>query len=88
MVAEMLSSFFAKGLDSAGIFDRLQVANIAEYREHLNRHEVIYIDCSVVPEGCRSYREYIQNISMGIKADIEAAYPIWNWIRVNPYGIS
>lgn len=75
MAAEMLSSFFARGLDGIGIFGRLRAAGIAECMEHMNRHEVIYIDCSVVPEGCRSYREYIRNISTGIKADLEAAYP-------------
>lgn len=78
MIANMLSGFFAKGMDSSGIFDKLQIANAPAYREHLNRHEVIYIDCSIVPEGCRSYDAYIQNISQGIKADLAAAYTDMN----------
>lgn len=75
VIANMLSSFFSKDLDSGKVFDDLQIANAPEYREHLNRHDVIYIDCSVVPEGCHNYQEYIQNISQGIKADLAATYP-------------
>lgn len=74
VIANMLCSFFAKGLNGGRIFDNLQIANAPAYREHLNRHEVIYMDCSIVPEGCHSYREYIQNISQGIKADLAAIY--------------
>lgn len=74
VIANMLSSFFAKGLDGGRIFDKLQIAADPGYREHLNRHDVIYMDCSVVPEGCRSYQEYIQNLSRGIKEDLAAAY--------------
>lgn len=75
VIANMLSSFFAKGLDGGKIFDDLQIANAPEYSEHLNQHDVIYIDCNVVPEGCHNYQEYIRNISQGIKADLVAAYP-------------
>ncbi len=75
ITANMLSSFFARGMDGGMIFDKLRIAHAPEYPEHLNRHEVIYIDCSIVPEGCRSYKEYIQNISQGIKTDLAAAYP-------------
>lgn len=78
VIANMLSSFFAKGLDSGRIFDNLQIADNPKYREHLNRHEVIYMDCSIVPEGCHSYREYIQNISRGIKEDLAATYTDMN----------
>lgn len=75
VIANMLSCFFAKGLESGRVFDGLQIADAPEYRKHLNRHDVICIDCSVMPEGCRSYQEYIQYISQGIKADLVAAYP-------------
>lgn len=74
VIANMLASFFAKGLDSGKVFDHLQIARAPEYQEHLNGHEVIYMDCSVVPEGCNSYKDYIQNLSQGIKADLAATY--------------
>ncbi len=78
VIANMLSSFFAKGVDGGKVFDKLQIANSPEYQEHLNSHEVIYIDCSVVPEGCHSYPKYIHYISQGIKEDLAEIYPNLN----------
>lgn len=75
VIANMLAAFFSKGMDGREIFQNLRIAETAGYREHLNRHDVIYIDCSVVPEGCGSYQQYIQYISQGIKADLAEAYP-------------
>ncbi|MFG6357901.1 MAG: ATP-binding protein [Acetatifactor sp.] len=75
VIANMLAAFFSKGMDSREIFQNLRIAETAGYERHLNRHDVIYIDCSVVPENCRSYRQYIQYISQGIKADLAEVYP-------------
>lgn len=74
-IANMLACFFSKGAKSGEIFQSLQIAKVSGYEKHLNQYDVIYIDCSVMPEGCNSYQQYIQYISQGIKADLAEAYP-------------
>ena len=45
------------------------------YMEHLNMHQVIYIDFSRIPENCSQYQAYISRISQGIKDELLQSYP-------------
>ena len=73
--ANMIGAYFAKGTDASFLFDRLAVAGTKDYRKHLNLHNVIYIDCSRMPDICRSYEEYVRGIMDGLKEDLREAYP-------------
>lgn len=75
IMANMVGAFFGKAADSSEIFDKLRIAENDQYQKHLNRHNVIYIDFSEVPENCDSYGKYIGRISDGIRKDLIAAYP-------------
>lgn len=75
IMADMIAAFFGRAVDGKELFDRLAIAFSARYREHLNRHEVIYIDFSRLPENCLSYDAYIKRISDGIKTDLLQEYP-------------
>ena len=55
VIANMLAAFLGKASDSSGVFNNLAVAEIENYRKHLNQHNVIFLDCSRVPSGCCSY---------------------------------
>lgn len=75
IMANMIGAFFGKSEDSSNVFDKLEIAKSNLYDEHLNKHDVIYIDFSELPEQCKSYEQYITRISDGIKADLAEAYP-------------
>ncbi|MFQ6818495.1 MAG: AAA family ATPase [Blautia sp.] len=75
VMANMISAFFQKGADSCDIFDNLLIAGKEDYKNHLNRHNVIFIDFSEMPENCSSYSQYISRILSGLKQDLSNAFP-------------
>lgn len=74
VMANMLATFFNKATDSSDVFDSLKISQYDEYSKYLNKHEVIYIDFSEVPDGCSTYREYITRIATGLKSDLIQRY--------------
>lgn len=74
VMADMIGAFFSRGVDSGNLFDNLAIAENKEYKSHLNRHHVIFMDCSRMPERCRDYHSYITRISDGIRGDLLQAY--------------
>lgn len=75
VMANMIGAFFQKGADSCDIFDNLLIAGKEDYKNHLNRHNVIFIDFSEMPENCSSYSQYISRILSGLKQDLSNAFP-------------
>lgn len=74
MNANMLGAYYTKGAESEKLFGRLAISRSPSYQKHINRHNVIYIDFSRMPDFCESYREYIQNIVENLKDDLKKAY--------------
>lgn len=75
VMANMIGAFFCRNEVSRKIFATLKIADLESYDTHLNKHDVIYIDFSEVPENCISYEQYVNRISEGLKMDLAAAYP-------------
>ena len=75
IMANMVGAFFGNAFDSAEIFNNLKISKSKQYSEHLNKHNIIYIDFSEEPENCKSYEAYIMRILNGIKADLAKVYP-------------
>lgn len=73
VMANMVGAFFEK-TEAPGLFDGLAVSQSAGYSVHLNRHDVIYIDFSRIPEKCSSYQAYITRIIDGLKQDVLDAF--------------
>ncbi len=89
VMANMVGAFFDRTADASGIFGKLKIASaeITEklkksscggYGEYLNHYDVIYIDFSVTPENCISYRTYIGRILSGLKKDLREKFPEQN----------
>lgn len=73
--ANMLGAYYTKGFDSGELFENLKIAETENYRKHLNRHHVVFIDFSRMPDLCRNYEDYILDIISGIREDLQNAYP-------------
>ena len=74
VMANMVGAFFGKAVDAGALFDTLKIASSERYRTHLNRHCVVYIDFSRMPQDCGTYAAYIGRISDGLKRDLEEEY--------------
>lgn len=75
VIAHMITAFLAKGVDAGSIFNHLAVAESRDYKNHLNQHDVIFIDFSNMPWNCDSYQTYINFIGGKLVEDLVAVYP-------------
>lgn len=74
VMANMVGAFFGKAADGQKVFYNLKITKWKDYQEHLNKHNVIYIDFSEMPEKCTSYDEYITRILDGLRSDLCQEY--------------
>ena len=74
VMANMIASFFEKSEGGSDVFDRLKISEYPKYKEHLNKHDVVYIDFSEMPKECDSYKKYISRIEEGIYYDLREKY--------------
>jgi hypothetical protein len=44
MAANMMMCYYSKGADSRELFTGLNISKVPHYEEHLNAHNVIYLD--------------------------------------------
>lgn len=75
VMANMIGAFFEKDEDTKEIFDQLKISKSPEYEKHRNKHDVIYIDFSKMPEDCDGYDQYISRIINRLKKDLIREYP-------------
>lgn len=75
VMANMISSYFSKGIDSDKIFKQLKISNYDWYKKHLNKHNVIHIMFNELPDECKNYNQYISRIKRRLLHDLQTAYP-------------
>ncbi|MCC8139459.1 MAG: ATP-binding protein [Lachnospiraceae bacterium] len=75
LMANMIASYFGRGVDSSKDFDFLKVSSFAWYKQHLNKHNVIHITFSELPDAPLSYEKYITRIRKRLMTDLRQAYP-------------
>ena len=74
-IINMLGAYYTKGYNSKDIFDKLNISKSKAYMENLNKHNVINISLSNLPDKMNSYNDYINGIRKSIINDIKEKYP-------------
>ena len=62
VMANMIGAFFGKAADSEELFHHLSILDTPQYTEHMNRHNVLFIDFSRMPRNCGDYHSYIGQV--------------------------
>lgn len=75
VMANMIASYFSKGIDSSGIFKNLKVSEYEWFYTHLNKHNVIHIMFNEIPKNCKTYEQYIERIESRLVGDLKKSYP-------------
>lgn len=75
VMANMVTAYFVKGVDSRSLFDGLAISTCSGYKNHLNQHNVIFITLSEIPDNCQSYEQYISRIKKKLMSDLMRSYP-------------
>lgn len=61
MALSMLNAYYSKGCDSLSLFEKLNIAKDNSYLEHLNKHNVIWIDKSSLYTDIRDKNDFLKN---------------------------
>ena len=72
--AKMLCAYYDRTCDSAGLFDDLMIAGDAQYRDYLNRYDVIYLDMTGVI-GEASIMDIVPYIQRNVIRELTEQYP-------------
>ncbi|MCD8074991.1 MAG: ATP-binding protein [Lachnospiraceae bacterium] len=75
VMAAMVGAYFSKGFDSSEVFNHLEIAKIAGYRNHLNQHDVIYINFAEPANESTSYETFISSVKEILQGDLREAFP-------------
>ena len=66
VTAHMLSAYYSKGYAGQNIFDKLEIAKRASFAEHLNKHDVIYIDMNTIDglfDGYSNKKQKVEGVN-------------------------
>lgn len=74
-VVDMLGAYYSKAVEASNLFDKLQIADSANYKQHMNQYNVIYISFNRIPDGDFTYNDYIGLIRETLVDDLKMKYP-------------
>ena len=75
MALSMLNAYYSKGCDSLSLFDKLNIANDSFYLEHLNKHNVIWIDMASLYTDIRDKNDFFKELETNLLDDLNEAFP-------------
>lgn len=75
VMTNLISSYYAKGLNSSMIFDNLKIADSKNYKQHLNQHNVLSLYMAEQPRVCDDTDCYLSYHEKRILKDLRRAYP-------------
>ncbi len=75
MALSMLNAYYSKGCDSRDLFKDLAISKDPSFDEHLNKHNVFYIDMAAVYTGIRDKSLFLEKLQSDVLFDLKEAYP-------------
>lgn len=75
MAANMLCAYYGRECDSKSMFDGLAVGQIPSYSQHLNQHDVIFLNVQQFMRGAESLNSLSKYIERKVLAEIRYVYP-------------
>lgn len=75
MAIRMLNAYYSKRLNTKEIFDKLVVSKSPSYKEHLNQHNVLYIDMRFFAQSeDLEGKNFISNLTRGVCEELKKFY--------------
>lgn len=75
MAANMLCAYYGRECDSKRMFDGLAVGKFPSYSQHLNQHDVIFLNVQQFMRGAESLNDLSKYIERKVLAEIRYVYP-------------
>lgn len=73
--ANMLAAYYSKGARAEEMFSNLEIGKNIDFRKHLNRYDVIYIDMQWFLKNCRDVTRMVPFIAKSILKELRESYP-------------
>lgn len=74
MAANMLTAYYCRGCDSGELFEKYKIAKKDSYLEHLNQHDVIYINVQQFLRRAESLQQLGECIEKAVLKEVRAAF--------------
>ncbi len=75
MAISMLNAYYSKGANSKDLFDSLDISKDSSYEEHLNKHNVIWIDMAYVYTSIQDKNDFLKELETYVLDDLNGAFP-------------
>ena len=75
ITADMLTAYYSKGCESARMFEGRKISGEKNWREHLNRYDVIHIDVQWCRTSAKSAEATVSYIESNILKELRIYYP-------------
>lgn len=73
--ANMLSAYYSKGADSEQMFSGLEIGRSEDFKEHLNKYDVIHIDIQWFLANCEEPVKVVSFITKSVLDELRDIYP-------------
>ncbi len=75
MALSMLNAYYSKGCNSKEIFDKLEISKAGTYLDHLNKHNVIWLDMGNIYTSLRNKDNFLKELETNLLDDLSEAFP-------------
>lgn len=75
MTAGMLAAYYGKECDSRALFEDLQIGNMPDFEEHLNKYDVIHLDIAYMLVQINDSLETVSYIQKCVIDELKTIYP-------------
>ena len=66
----MIGAYYSKAVNSKEVCENLKISHEDNYKEYLNKYNVISISFNEIPDNMKSYDDYINNIINELKKEL------------------
>ena len=73
--ANMLAAYYSKGADSEQMFSGLEIGRSEDFKEHLNKYDVIHIDIQWFLANCEEPVKVVSFITKSVLDELRDIYP-------------
>ncbi len=74
LAISMINAYYSKGDNSKELFDKHAISKDASYEEHLNKHNVIWIDMSFVYTSIQDKNDFLKELETYLLYDLNEKY--------------
>lgn len=73
--AQMLSAYYDRSCDSYQLFQHLKIARESSFREHLNQHNVLYLDITWFISNSKMMKDTVKFLQKKVLTELKVIYP-------------